>query len=226
MATVTVYTAARMKQIEDSAVVNGEVVGGELLLERYDGGIINAGSVIGPMGPQGPTGEVSDAELAAAVSALEAVDTALDGRLDTAESDITAIEAAIAALPQGVVHEETVGGSSGITDNTRFGPYSFAFVNGRKYRIDAFMPNVWGTPNTWEFSFELNNTEVHASRFVCATGTGISGHAMPPYFFTASSHTSFGVSLDRITGSSETLNFAVLNTTPALKFTITDLGEA
>lgn len=55
MATVTSYTAARMKQIEDTAIVNGNVVGGNLMLTRKNSTQINAGSVIGPTGPQGPT---------------------------------------------------------------------------------------------------------------------------------------------------------------------------
>ncbi len=56
MATVTGYTAARMKQIEDETVVDGDVVGGNLILKRRDLVEINAGSVVGPAGPQGPAG--------------------------------------------------------------------------------------------------------------------------------------------------------------------------
>ena len=54
MATVTGFTAERMQEIEDSAIVDGEVVGGNLILTKHDGGTINAGSVIGPEGPEGP----------------------------------------------------------------------------------------------------------------------------------------------------------------------------
>lgn len=61
MATVTGYTAQRMKQIEDSAIVDGEVVGDDLILIRYDEQTINAGSVRGPQGIQGPPGDVSEA---------------------------------------------------------------------------------------------------------------------------------------------------------------------
>jgi microcystin-dependent protein len=56
MATVTGLTAARMKEIEDASVVDGEVVSGNLILTKHDGNQINAGSVIGPAGPQGPQG--------------------------------------------------------------------------------------------------------------------------------------------------------------------------
>lgn len=61
MATITGYTAARMKQIEDSAIIDGDVIGDNLILKRFDGGEINAGSVRGPQGIQGPTGDVPEA---------------------------------------------------------------------------------------------------------------------------------------------------------------------
>jgi hypothetical protein len=77
MATVTGYTAERMKAIEDASVIDGEIDGsGNLLLTRYDGTTITAGSVVGPAGPPGATGEVStvamNAAIAAAVNALKA----------------------------------------------------------------------------------------------------------------------------------------------------------
>lgn len=54
MATVTGYTAARMAAIENASVIDGDVVGDNLILTRYDTTTINAGSVRGPVGPQGP----------------------------------------------------------------------------------------------------------------------------------------------------------------------------
>jgi hypothetical protein len=59
VATVTGYTAARMKAIEDGTVIDGDVVGDNLILTRHDGATINAGNVRGPQGvtgPQGPAG--------------------------------------------------------------------------------------------------------------------------------------------------------------------------
>ena len=59
MATVTSYTAARMQEIEDSAVVGGHITGDNLVLERFDGSEFTAGNVRGPAGPTGPAGSVS-----------------------------------------------------------------------------------------------------------------------------------------------------------------------
>lgn len=59
MATVTGLTAARMLEIEAASVIDGEVVAGNLILEKFDGSTINAGSVVGPAGPTGPAGPAS-----------------------------------------------------------------------------------------------------------------------------------------------------------------------
>jgi microcystin-dependent protein len=62
MATVTGLTAARMLEIEAASVVDGDIVGGSLILTKHDGSQINAGVVQGaqgapgPQGPQGPAG--------------------------------------------------------------------------------------------------------------------------------------------------------------------------
>lgn len=54
MATVTGFTAERMLIIENSTVVDGEVVGNNLILYTRDGTPIDAGNVRGPIGPAGP----------------------------------------------------------------------------------------------------------------------------------------------------------------------------
>jgi microcystin-dependent protein len=57
MATVTGLTAARMAEIENASVVDGEVRGdGHLWLIHHDGTEIDAGPVQGPAGPVGPAG--------------------------------------------------------------------------------------------------------------------------------------------------------------------------
>lgn len=69
MTSVTGYTAARMKQIEDSAIIAGNIVGDNLILKRYDETTINAGNVRGATGAKGDPGDVSLAQLKAAVPA-------------------------------------------------------------------------------------------------------------------------------------------------------------
>lgn len=56
MVTVTGFTADRMLEIENTCIVDGDVVGGNLILKQRDDTEINAGSVIGPTGPEGPPG--------------------------------------------------------------------------------------------------------------------------------------------------------------------------
>ena len=58
MATVTGLTADRMLAIEAESIVDGDVVGDNLILTRHDGTQINAGSVRGPQGDQGPVGSM------------------------------------------------------------------------------------------------------------------------------------------------------------------------
>lgn len=53
MATVTGYTAEHMDELADANIVDGDVVGDNLILTRRDGSTINAGSVRGPQGPPG-----------------------------------------------------------------------------------------------------------------------------------------------------------------------------
>lgn len=56
MTQVTGFTAARMKAIEDSTVVSGDVRGDDLILITRDGTEILAGDVRGPAGPSGGGG--------------------------------------------------------------------------------------------------------------------------------------------------------------------------
>lgn len=61
MARVTGFTAARMRLIEAASIVKGSVnASGRLILEKFDGTTIDAGSVKGPTGPAGvgPVGSV------------------------------------------------------------------------------------------------------------------------------------------------------------------------
>lgn len=56
MTTITGFTAARMLEIENSTVVDGDVVGDNLILKTRDETEIDAGSVRGPQGEVGPPG--------------------------------------------------------------------------------------------------------------------------------------------------------------------------
>jgi microcystin-dependent protein len=56
MATVTGFTAEKMKTIENETVIDGEVRNDNLILVRRDGVEIDAGDVRGPPGPPGPGG--------------------------------------------------------------------------------------------------------------------------------------------------------------------------
>lgn len=56
MATVTVFTAEKMEELANANVVNGEIVGDDLILTQRDGTEINAGVVVGPQGEQGDVG--------------------------------------------------------------------------------------------------------------------------------------------------------------------------
>lgn len=66
MATVTAFTAERMLDIENSTIVDGDIVGDNLILKRRDDVTIDAGNVRGPIGLPGITeGQMAD-EMAAA----------------------------------------------------------------------------------------------------------------------------------------------------------------
>lgn len=61
MATITGITAEKMAEITDAYIVDGDVVGDNLILTRYDGTTIDAGNVRGPKGDEGdPAGGVGD----------------------------------------------------------------------------------------------------------------------------------------------------------------------
>ena len=53
MTTVTGFTSERMLEIENTTIVDGDVVGDNLILKQRDDTEINAGNVRGPMGPSG-----------------------------------------------------------------------------------------------------------------------------------------------------------------------------
>ncbi len=92
--TVTGYTAERMQEIEDNAVVDGNVVGNDLILVRNDATTINAGNVRGPQGPEGPNG--------AGETMLQGVGIDLTGVTDSSvavQALITAADGPVLGVP-------------------------------------------------------------------------------------------------------------------------------
>jgi hypothetical protein len=61
MASVTGYTAAKMEELANANIVDGEIVGDDLILTRRDLSQINAGNVRGPQGETGPAPETLQA---------------------------------------------------------------------------------------------------------------------------------------------------------------------
>jgi hypothetical protein len=84
MATVTGYTAERMKEIEDTTVVDGNIVGDDLILITREGTEINAGDVRGIQGIQGIPGPTS---IAVATSTTRPTGGALFNGLGLYETD-------------------------------------------------------------------------------------------------------------------------------------------
>lgn len=74
MATVTGLTAERMEAIEAQSVVDGEIVGDNLILTRFDESTIDAGNVRGPTGSPG----ISEEELSNELSSHMPVGSIVD----------------------------------------------------------------------------------------------------------------------------------------------------
>lgn len=83
MATITGLTAERMLAIEGESIVDGTIVGGNLILTKYDGTTIDAGPVVGPTGPSGPQGAPGVAGVSSIPGEIKAwPNTTLPAQLD------------------------------------------------------------------------------------------------------------------------------------------------
>lgn len=98
MATVQVYTAARMKAIEDTAIDYGYLSGNDLILRRHNLETINLGSVRGPKGDKGDTGDVTAAQLAV-----------VDAKTIANAANITTVTNKLALLARGPGCEASIG---------------------------------------------------------------------------------------------------------------------
>lgn len=75
MATITGLTAERMEAIEAASVVDGEVVGDNLILTRFDDSTIDAGNVRGATGSPGLTEEEFEAQVTPVGSIVDFINT-------------------------------------------------------------------------------------------------------------------------------------------------------
>lgn len=125
MATVTGLTAARMLEIEAASIVDGEVVGDNLILTKHDASTINAGSVRGPQGDAGPAG--SDLVV---VTAQDLLEVGVSGQIKAGRqltaSDFTALGL---SAPQGLWNLGSTADASG-NGRTLTNKGSVAFTNG------------------------------------------------------------------------------------------------
>jgi hypothetical protein len=144
-----------MQAIEDSAIVDGDVVGDNLILTRYDTSTINAGNVRGPQGDQGPVGEVSDAEMTAAISAA-----------------ITTLDS---SLPQGLITQAIKTSSQGpLTSIVDISGLSVTFtaVANRNYLlvVEGQYHTTTGNAQVQQFITLSDNTQIRESKLVAWSG--------------------------------------------------------
>lgn len=70
MALITAYTKDKMREIFDSVIWDGSILGDDLTFERLDESTGNLGTVRGPAGPAGPTGDASQNDLITSFDAI------------------------------------------------------------------------------------------------------------------------------------------------------------
>lgn len=152
MATVTGYTAERMKIIEDTSVTDGEIRGDNLFLIPHNAPEIDAGSVRGPAGPVGPPGadgDISQATLDAAIAAEATARSTADQTEITARTNAdnalsTNLSNTFSKYAKGIVQwDNTTASDQAIpasTDTTISGlTVSYTLVKDRWYRIAAIV---------------------------------------------------------------------------------------
>lgn len=167
MAVVQSYTKAKSDEIYDETVVDGSVVGDNLILEKRSGATINAGNVRGPAGTNGtngatgPTGPVGPAKLA-----YDAELTELNSPGSTIEND------------------------------THIGPLraNVPVIAGHLYEVRVELELAWanftggGTPSRWDFWVTRNTVLLKKfSRYESNIGGADTRKHSGSIFFTAAS---------------------------------------
>lgn len=114
--TVTGFTSDRMLAIENSTIVDGNIVGNNLILVTRDGTLIDAGNVRGPQGDVGPMGEISQEDLDAAIAAATAAGAITSIMLASssvstakiADGAVTAAKLAVAAVTSPAIAVDSI----------------------------------------------------------------------------------------------------------------------
>lgn len=89
MASVTGFTAEHTQTLVDSTIVDGDVIGDDLILTRRDGITINAGNVRGATGPAGADAATGDVNPTAGTTPIRGTGGVVKGGTPSATNDLT-----------------------------------------------------------------------------------------------------------------------------------------
>jgi len=168
MATVTGYLKSKMDEINDSTIVDGNVVGDNLILLRRDGGEIDAGSVRGPTGDPGVSEEDYIAGLADKV---------------TTDEMTSAIASAIAPFAKGFVFDSGLFNVSTAGVSTVVEAYNgtVSLEVNRKYEIVLSARNCYGSDTQDVFLIKLRLDDVNMEPTGLNVSVGDPGAFLPPF---------------------------------------------
>ncbi len=203
MATVTGYTAARMKEIEDTTVIDGDVVGDELILVKRNGVPINAGNVRGAQGDQGIPGTPG------ADSPVQ--EAALDGKAYARKDGLW-----VPSTPEALVDGKTYGRK----DGAWIAAPPEAPIDGKSYaRKDGAWTNAPGVLLGNNFNDTDSTTSAYGPTAMGGGGTAVTvavgARGVSVNFGLRASHSSAGVQLYAVLfvdGASHTFATTTLST--------------
>jgi len=151
MATVTGYTAAKMDEIANATIVDADIVGDNLLLERFDGATIDAGDARGPQGIPGTNGTNGTNGAQGPAGPMDMVGPPIN--LTTAPAQMTV---------SGLV--------SGLAKN------NVSVISGNTYGIKVDFTLEWSSVDIdarWDIWFRLNGVNIERIRPLRPAITGI-----------------------------------------------------